>query len=556
MASFYQKSPEFSKSYQQDNCLKGLLNYFVADKNYLKEIDQDLENFSNRIDFEIDHLALESERNPPIHIPYDPWGRRIDEIQTSPAWKRLDEISAEEKLIALGYERKNSIGGHRLHQLAKLYLFHPSSAYYSCPLAMTDGAAKLIEALGDVELKNKAFKNLTSSDPKNFWTSGQWMTERVGGSDVGGSETIAKFIDGEWKLFGTKWFTSATTSQMAMTLARVVDKDGQTIEGSRGLSLFYVELRDEQGRLKNIQVNRLKDKLGTKALPTAELQLKGSPAKLVGDQGRGVAQIATLFNITRIYNTCCSLGAFSRLLNLSKDYASKRIAFSKPLTQHPLHKRTLDELSFQLTGLMSFSFYLVFLLDRDEVLSDGTEREENAKLLRLLTPIGKLFSAKVNLHTTTELIESFGGAGYIEDTGIPKWLRDAQVLTIWEGTTNVLSLDTLRAIHKDGALSIYFKELSDIITESEADGLSQKYLDKCLAEMKKLDQALKKIESAQDHSLWEYHARDLSFSLARVLQGILVFHLSTTQKLEDQHRDHFLMARDYYLDQEWASIRI
>ena len=239
---FFQEGPKFSSPYRTDEILKGLLKFFSNSSQFSK-IDQDLEAFSKRIEREIESLGLQAESSPPVHIPYDPWGRRIDEVKTSKAWSKLKKISAEEKLISLGYERDNE-GGHRLHQFAKLYLFHPSSAFYSCPLAMTDGAAKLIEVHGDRELKDGPFKSLTSNCPEKFWTSGQWMTERAGGSDVGNSETIARKEDGMWKLYGVKWFTSAVDADMAMTLARIEDEKGKSAGGSRGLSLFYVLLRD------------------------------------------------------------------------------------------------------------------------------------------------------------------------------------------------------------------------------------------------------------------------------------------------------------------------
>lgn len=143
---------------------------------------------------------------------------------------------------------------------------------------LTLGAARAVELYGDAYLKQNAFKNLTSKDPALSWTSGQWMTERTGGSDVSQTSTVAvrKTCDGgfDWSLSGVKWFTSATTSQMAMLLARPEGAES----GSRGLSLFYTELRDQAGALQNIEILRLKKKLGTDALPTAELRLTGTPA--------------------------------------------------------------------------------------------------------------------------------------------------------------------------------------------------------------------------------------------------------------------------------------
>src|SRR5678815_3554496 len=162
-------------------------------------------------------------------------------------------------------------------RFAIVHVLGPSLDVYSCPLAMTDGAARTLLASGDRALIDRYVPRLLSRDPATMWTSGQWMTERTGGSDVSQSETIARRDGDGWRLYGTKWFTSATTSEMALTLAR---PEGNA-EGSRGLALFLVELRDADGRLRGIQVNRLNAKLGTRKVPTAALTLDGAPAVLV-----------------------------------------------------------------------------------------------------------------------------------------------------------------------------------------------------------------------------------------------------------------------------------
>jgi alkylation response protein AidB-like acyl-CoA dehydrogenase len=379
-----------------------------------------------------------------VHTPFDPWGRRIDEITMSPGWTHLARAAAEEGIVATGYERR--FGAHsRLVQFAKLYLFHPSSAFVTCPLAMSDGAARALELYGDEELKKGPFRKLISRDPDDFWTSGQWMTEKTGGSDVSGTSTVARpGKDGWYRLEGVKWFTSATTSQMAMALARI---EGHA-EGSRGLSLFYLPVRDEAGRLQNIEVLRLKDKLGTRAMPTAELRLNGAPGRLVGGEGNGVKKIASLFNITRMYNAVCALGGTRRALALALDYANRREAFGKKIAQQPLHAETLADLVVEFEGNFVLTFHLAELLGRDEL---GQASPEESAMLRMLTPIAKLYTAKSCMAITSEAVECIGGAGYIEDTGLPTLHRNAQVFSIWEGTTNVLSLDVVRAIEKEGA---------------------------------------------------------------------------------------------------------
>jgi alkylation response protein AidB-like acyl-CoA dehydrogenase len=414
--------------------------------------------------------------------------------------------------VATGYEREfGSLS--RLVQFAKLYLYQPSSAIYTCPLAMTDGAAKLIETHGDEELKNGAFKHLISRDPKQFWTSGQWMTERTGGSDVGGTQTEARLENGEYRLYGDKWFTSATTSQMAMTLARLPGSP----EGSRGLSLFYLETRTPDGKLKNIRVNRLKDKLGTDALPTAELTLEGTPAKLIGGEGGGVRKIATLFNVTRVYNACCAVGNMRRGIALARDYAPRRIAFGKPLSEQPLHLETLSWLQIQFEAAFHLVMHAAELLGKEET---GEASAQDSAVLRGLTPIVKLYTGKQGVAVTSEVIESFGGAGYIEDTGIPRILRDTQVLAIWEGTTNVLSLDLIRAIEKEGAF-----EAMAAATQKRLEGVKHGDL---AASVARVHEALSRVVSFLPKAVKagpdaiQTSARIFAYSVARVFAAALL----------------------------------
>ncbi len=504
--SFIQAAPEFTNPFEKQ-LFQEILQITLKGKTEKDTITADLKQFSDQLLGEVHGWSLEADANPPQHIPYSPFGERIDTIKVHDSWKKLDELSAREGLIQLGYNPDNLESG-RLHQFLKLFLFHPSSAFYSCPLAMTDGAAKLITTLlktplkeSEKEILTNALTHLTSRDPEHFWTSGQWMTEKTGGSDVGYSETVAKKEGKDYRLYGTKWFTSATTSQMCFTLARTEDAP----EGSRGLSLFFVKLHKEDGSLNQMQVRRLKDKLGTHALPTAEIDLQGTPATLIGNSGEGVKTISHLFNVTRIYNAVTSVANFFHILHLAIDYSEKRVAFKKRLCDLPLHKRMLDEAKEACRDCMLLTFYTVDLLQKEETLAARGERDEAVStLLRLMTPLTKLYTAKINMQWTSELIESFGGAGYIEDTGLPRLLRDSQVLCIWEGTTNVLSLDCLRAIMKEDALSVFLNEVSSSRSSKAVEGLVN-------------DINALTTKCGKESELWEYHARDLSFLLCQTM---------------------------------------
>ena len=513
MTDFIQTAPSISNTWHSDHLLRSYLKRVIP-RDFFAEIEIDLEEFGERAVTDLLALSNQAEANPPHLVNFDAWGNRIDQVVTHPAWDKLNKISAEEGIVAIGYERKYGRWS-RVYQFAKLYLFHPSSAYYTCPLAMTDGAAKLIETWGDNELNANVFDRLTSRDPAHFWTSGQWMTEKTGGSDVGETETLAKFEDGAWRLYGTKWFTSAVTSQMAMTLARVVDPtSGEVVSGSRGLSLFYVELRDAHGHPNKMQIVNLKDKLGTRALPTAELKLMGTPAQLVAKPGEGVKTIATLFNVTRMYNACTTLGAWRRLLDLALDYAEKRHAFNKPLGQHVLHVKTLTDVEVRFHACFHLMMFVAELLGKSEV---GEASANENVLLRLLTPITKAWCARQNLAATTELVESFGGAGYLEDTGIPRFLRDNQVLTIWEGTTNVLSLDMLRAIDKEAALPAFIADVDGRLGGLPDSPAKDRAID-ALQSLRTLAEAMPGLSRDQ----LEYQARELAFSLANIMSASLL----------------------------------
>jgi putative acyl-CoA dehydrogenase len=511
MPEFVQEEPKLGNQYDDDALLRSYLGWRLP-KKVLADIEPDLRRLGNRVATDILAVAERAEVSPPKHIPYDAWGRRVDRIETSDAWHELDSISATEGIVATAFERAHGVHS-RIDQFARLYLFAPSSALYSCPLAMTDGAARFLEVHGD-EATRPVFAHLTTRDPRQFWTSGQWMTERTGGSDVGSTSTIARCETGnDYRLYGLKWFTSATTSQVAMTLARI---EGAP-PGGAGLSVFLITLRDREGMLRNILVDRLKDKLGTRALPTAELTLEGTPAQLVGGAGEGIRKIATLFNVTRVYNAVAAVAGMRRAVALATDYARRRFAFGKPLIHQPLHVETLAEMQLELRAAFLLAFRVVELLGREEC---GEATESDLQLLRFLIPIAKLYTAKQAIAVASETVEAFGGAGYVEDSGIPRLLRDAQVLSIWEGTTNVLSLDALRAMERVDAFSVWVSDIRRRLSAVKATALREA--------SERVSRTVQRIEeyaaraSRSDKDFQQAGARAFSYAIARTEAAMLL----------------------------------
>ncbi|KAJ8018330.1 Acyl-CoA dehydrogenase family member 11 [Holothuria leucospilota] len=393
--SFFQQKPVLGNVFKEDVTLQVYLQRVLPHDVY-QEIVPDLERFGARVGAEVHALGIECDRNLPQHLPFDAWGNRVDELITSDAWKKQKAIAAEEGIVAIPYENKHGPWS-RVHQVAKNLLFGASSGLSWCPVAMTDGALQFFRK-SPATLSHPVFANamsrLMSRDPTKFWTSGQWMTERRGGSDVAdGTETLAvPQADGTFKLHGYKWFSSATDADVTLTLARIVDENEGFIKGTRGISMFYLETRKPDGSLNGIEIQKLKDKLGTKQVPTAELLLDGTVAHLMSEEGRGVAGIIPMLTITRIHNAINSANAMRKILLLARDYSLKRKAFGKLISDHPLHMQTLARMEVDTRGAQLFVLDAGRLLGLEET---NQASEEESLLLRIVTPLVKLYTAKM-----------------------------------------------------------------------------------------------------------------------------------------------------------------
>jgi alkylation response protein AidB-like acyl-CoA dehydrogenase len=345
---------------------------------------------------------------------------------------------------------------------------------------MTDGASCLLAkqlAKKDLaaELRpvlESAYRHLTSRNPSEAWTSGQWMTERAGGSDVSGTETVATFspdtivnrksLDGyamgPWSINGFKWFSSATDSNMTILLART----------PKGVSTFFAPMRQavkigadrpEHSQplheLNGVRIQRLKNKLGTKAVPTAELELKDMRAHLLGTEGQGVKEIATILNITRIHTGLSAAGSWARGLMISRAFARVRKTGGRLLIDIPAHMRTMAEQSVRYRAAMHLTFFTIHLLGLSEQPSSVTspllaDPTDVALLLRVLTPVMKGTVSKAAIAGLQECMESLGGVGYLENEemefNVARLFRNANVHSIWEGTTDVMAHDTMRVL--------------------------------------------------------------------------------------------------------------
>ncbi|KAA0721641.1 Acyl-CoA dehydrogenase family member 11 [Triplophysa tibetana] len=513
IGAFFQEQPLLTNPFTQDALLRSYLQRHLP----VQEVEGDLLRFGERIVSEIDSLGRQCELNPPRLQQYDAWGRRVDRIITCDAWTRLKHISAQEGLVASGYERTYGEWS-RVYQMSKIYLFAPSSGLYTCPLAMTDGAAKVIQSLGLPVTDEDQTSTCTVAQHRRSPTQSCWIVEQQEFSQMFADKQTLVFPPFDDSL--NLWGYTTITSPLEACFTRGCVREYNIQFGSRGLSLFLAQVWDSHGSSNGVEVQRLKDKLGTRQLPTAELLLDGMKAQLVSEEGRGVASIANMLTITRIYNTVCAVGAMRRMIQLCREYSCKRSVFGKLLKDHSLHIQTLSRLEVETRAAFLLMMEVCRLLGREE---NRTCTEKDTHLLRLLTPVAKLYTGKQALCVMSEGLEAFGGQGYIEDTGLPSMLRDAQVLSIWEGTTNVLSLDVLRSIDKSSG-SVLQAFFTDVKERLLAAGSSSALRPAVSSLQTSLSDVMRFVQSAatRPSGCLELAARDLSYSLARIYMGALL----------------------------------
>lgn len=476
-------------------------------------------------------------------------------------WRKLQDFSIEKGFVGQGYE-----GGldqyTRIVQYLRELIFESSSANVGCPGAMSDGAARVLQhhlrnsklSAEEQRVFQNAYDHLVSRDPATAWTSGQWMTERIGGSDVSRSETVATYSPhpndappcdpkegiplGPWSIDGFKWFSSATDSNMTILLAQT----------PKGLSAFYAPMRRHNPslvvsatgvtggtELNGVTISRLKNKMGTKSLPTAELQLRGMRGWLIGKEGQGIKEISTILTITRIRSAISALGHVSRGLAVARAFAKVREVGAgrgkrMRLVDSALHMRTLADMTVEHHAMMLLTTYSSYLLGLEENPSSTRESpaaiaavappsELVTPLLRVITPLLKAYVTKQAIPLVYACMESLGGVGYLENVeseymNIARLFRDVCVLNIWEGTTDVLGTDLIRALKhpKGGADSI--NALALVISSGAEDAES--------AHITKQWEALRaQLETdAQEELLQD--ARGILWKLAEILMAVLL----------------------------------
>ena len=375
-------------------------------------------------------------RNPPVLQRFDRYGRPRDEVEFHPAWHELMALAVAEGLHA-GPWADPQPGAH-VARAAGLYMLGQADAGVQCPMAMSYGAVPVVArepALADwlPKLFSRVYdQRFAPVAGKTGALMGMGMTEKQGGSDVRANATRAEPVAGEdrvYRLVGHKWFFSAPMCDAFLVLA----------QAPGGLSCFFLPRWTPDGELNALRLQRLKDKLGDRSNASSEVEFEGAWARLVGEEGRGVATILETATFTRLDCVVASAGLMRQAVAQATWHAAQRTAFERRLLEQPLMANVLADLALEQEAATALAMRLARAFDRR-----GDPQE--AALRRLLTPAAKYWVCKRLAPLAAEAIEVLGGNGYVEESVMPRLYRQAPLNSIWEGAGNLMALDALRAL--------------------------------------------------------------------------------------------------------------
>ncbi|MBT6492092.1 MAG: isovaleryl-CoA dehydrogenase [Deltaproteobacteria bacterium] len=448
----------------------------------------------------IEHGRL-ANRNKPELKTYDRFGHRIDEVDFHPSYHHMMKLGMQFGVHSLAWKTDDT-GGHVAHTALE-YLLGQIEGGVCCPLTMTYAAVPALQ--NNSELAKRFLPKLLSNsyDPrcipiseKDSMTMGMAMTEKQGGSDVRSNTSRAVPTEDTewgpgWHLTGHKWFCSAPMSDAFLTLAQT----------SKGLSCFLVPRFRPDGTRNNFFIQRLKDKLGNQSNASSEIEYDRTFAVLVGEEGRGVSTIIEMVHHTRLDCTQAAAGIVRQSLTQALHHTMHRKAFGKLLIHQPLMRNVLADIALESEAMTAMVFRIANLYD------ESKDNSESATLARLAVAVGKYWCNKRVPMVVAEAMECHGGAGYVEESVMPRLYREAPLNGIWEGSGNVICLDVLRTIHKEPAC------LELLLTEIEKANGQDPYLDRSLDVFKK---------ELRDQNNLESRARRITEKLALLFQASLL----------------------------------
>ncbi len=390
---------------------------------------------------------------------FDRLGKRVDEIFYSREYQTILRRGYRSGVVWRALEEKSLIPTYLL-----IYNISFHDPGVCCPYTVSLGTAVPLAKYGSAALQARYLPQL-SRKGDSVWQGATWMTEIKGGSDLGAAvETIARPAGDGWLLTGDKYFTSNAGAELAVVAAR---PEGAAA-GVRGLALFLVPRYRKDGEL-NYFIRRLKDKIATRSVPTGEVELKGSEGYLLGSADSGIYLILEVLNLSRVANSVVSVALAQRAMADALSYAEQRAAFGKRILDHPLLRHQFENRLTSLQSAFALAWESVQLLN--DVWMERPPYSDRYHLFRLVAHLAKYWTAEFAVDTAKWAMEVHGGLGVLAEYGAERWLREAMILAIWEGTSHRQILDGLEVMERKRVHKLLFQRLAEIAPSKELQDL-------------------------------------------------------------------------------------
>ncbi|HEV3451173.1 MAG TPA: acyl-CoA dehydrogenase family protein [Acidimicrobiia bacterium] len=519
--------------YALDPNLASLLDRLLPDADDRAFAEEHVARYGVLCGGELARRAEVTDKHGPVLRRYDRWGQEVDTVEHHPTW-----LASKEDLVRAGFTGLAAHAGRPVPAVltaSLAYLVCQAETAIYCGLGMTAGAADIVERFAPDDVRDELVTRLTSVDPATAWEGGMFLTERQGGSDVGANTTRAVPDGGEWRLHGEKHFCSNVDAEVFIVLAR---PDGAPA-GARGLATFIVPRLRPDGTANGFRIKRLKPKLGTTGVPTAEVTLEGAQAWMARpptartDGGeastRGLSTMMEMVNGSRFGVAVMGLGIHRRSFLEAAIYASRREQWGQRIDRYPLVRETLVDLLVGLEAAAALT-YECAAATRGPVGED-----EGRRLRRILVPLAKVRATREAIGAASQALEVFGGNGYMEDWPMARQLRDAQCHTIWEGTENICCLDVRRAMGTDGAHEALLARVDRALLGADPAPVLAPAVDAVAGTLVEAREAVAHVMSAPN-DLQLLHCRRLTHLLADLAEGALLLDEATWSLARDDAR--------------------
>lgn len=403
---------------------------------------------------DIESLVAENDfrLNLPKLDTYDAVGNFTNQVSHHPNYEKVGDAIYGSSLM-----QGIATAGNMTESLLLFYMTsHLGEAGHNCPVACTAGIIRVLSKVPDFKGKSELIEKLTQPSFNNNFTGAQFVTEVQGGSDVGLNDcTATQDKDGNWSISGEKWFCSNANADVILMTARF-DKN---LTGTKGLGLFLLKRVKDNGKANHIHIRRLKEKLGTRAMASAEIDFQDAHAICMGEPEQGFKLLMqNVLHISRIYNSFATLGAAQRAYQITRSYAQTRVAFSQTIDNYPLIQEPLATIRAENTAMLASALATTRLQDKVDYM-DSTD-ESLLLLLRMRANINKYYTATRSVQHIHNCIDVLAGNGAIESfSPLPRLYRDAIVYENWEGTHNTLRMQILRDMHKTHIERIFINDL-------------------------------------------------------------------------------------------------